>query len=101
MNSLLPAGVSVTVTGAVASNNYNGDGHVTGPGGTSYTLAQLDPANHGTFIKNDTDHSSNEIMMVFTGLTISNISFDFEIFPTAPARRSVVAADPVIQTCRT
>ena len=42
MNSLLPAGTSVTVTGAVASNNYNGDGHVTGPGGTSYTLAQLE-----------------------------------------------------------
>jgi hypothetical protein len=83
MNSLLPAGESVTVTGAVASNNYNGDGHVTGPttGSTSFTLAQLDPANNRTFIKNDTDHSSNEIKMVFSGLTISSISFDFEIFP--------------------
>jgi hypothetical protein len=83
MNSLLPAGESVTVTGAVASNNYNADGHVTGPGNgtSSFTLAQLDPAGHGTFIQNDTGHSSNEIKMVFSGLTISSISFDFEIFP--------------------
>jgi hypothetical protein len=83
MNSLLPAGTFVTVTGAVASNTYNGDGHVTGPGTgtTSFTLAQLDPANNGTFIKNDTGNSSNEIKMVFSGLTIPSISFDFEIFP--------------------
>jgi hypothetical protein len=69
MNSLLPAGASVTVTGAVASNSYNADGHVTGPGFgfTSFTLAQLDPAGHGTFIQNDTGHSSNEIKMVFSG----------------------------------
>jgi len=83
MNSLLPGGESVTVTGAVASNSYNADGHVTGPGNgtSSFTLAQLDPAGHGTFIENDTGHSSNEIKMVFSGLTISSISFDFEIFP--------------------
>jgi hypothetical protein len=83
MNSLLPGGASVTVTGAVASNSYNADGHVTGPGNgtSSFTLAQLDPAGHGTFIENDTGHSSNEIKMVFSGLTISSISFDFEIFP--------------------
>jgi len=83
MNSLLPGGESVAVTGAVASNSYNGDGHVTGSGtgATSFTLARLDSAGHGTFIKNDTDHSSNEIKMVFGGLTISSISFDYEIFP--------------------
>jgi hypothetical protein len=83
MNSLLPGGASVTVTGAIASNSYNADGHVTGPGNgaNSFTLAQLDPAGHGTFIENDTGHSSNEIKMVFSGLTISSISFDFEIFP--------------------
>jgi hypothetical protein len=83
MNSLLPGGASVTVTGAVASNSYNADGHVTGPGNgtSSFTLAQLDPAGHGTFIENDTGHSSSEIKMVFSGLTISSISFDFEIFP--------------------
>jgi PEP-CTERM motif len=83
MNLQLPTGTSVMVTGAIASNTYNGDGHVTGPnpGATSFTLAQLDPANNSTFIKNDTGHSSDEIKMVFSGLTISSISFDFEIFP--------------------
>jgi hypothetical protein len=82
-NTLLPMGASVTVTGAVATNSYTGEGHVTGPGtGTSpFTLAQLDPANNGTFIKNDTGQSSNEIKMVFSGLAISSISFDYEIFP--------------------
>lgn len=81
--ALMPMGASVTVTGAVASSSYNGDGHVTGAGtGTSsFTLAQLDPAGNGTFIQNDTGHSSNEIKMVFSNLTISSISFDYEIFP--------------------
>jgi hypothetical protein len=82
-NVLKPMGASVTVTGAVASNSYNGDGHVTGPnpGTSSFTLAQLDPAGHGTFIQNDTGNSSDEIKMVFSNLTISSISFDYEIFP--------------------
>ena len=82
-NALKPMGSSVTVTGAVASNSYNGDGHVTGPnpGTSSFTLAQLDPAGHGTFIQNDTGNSSDEIKMVFSNLTISSISFDYEIFP--------------------
>jgi hypothetical protein len=37
----------------------------------------------GTFIQNNSEGSpvSNEIKMVFSGLTISSISFDFEIFP--------------------
>jgi PEP-CTERM motif len=91
-NTLLPMGASVTVTGAVASNSYTGEGHVTGPGAgtSSFTLAQIDPAVNGTFIKNDTDHSSNEIKMVFSGLTISSISFDYEIFPdgTCPSLSS-------------
>lgn len=83
MNQLLPVGDSVNVTGAVASDDYNADGHVTGPGtGTSsFTLAQLDPAGHGTFIENNNALSSNEIKMTFSGLTISSVSFDFEIFP--------------------
>jgi hypothetical protein len=83
MNSLLPAGASVVVTGAVASNSYNADGHVTGPGNgtSSFTLAQLDPSGNGTFIQNNTGNSSNEITMVFSGLTIASLSFDYEIFP--------------------
>jgi PEP-CTERM motif len=83
MDSLLPSGSSVVVTGAVASDSYNADGHVTGPGkgSTSFTLAQLDPSGHGTFIENNTGNSSNEITMLFSGLTIASLSFDFEIFP--------------------
>ncbi len=77
MQSSLPAGASVTVTGAVASNSYNGDGYVTGPGNgsTSYTLASMD----GTFIQNQSP--SNDILMKFTGLTLTSVSFDFEVFP--------------------
>jgi hypothetical protein len=88
MNTALGANGSVVVKGAVASNSYTGDGHATGPvTGTrtkhysSYTLAGMDPAGHGTFIMNDTAHSSNDILMTFSGLKISSISFDLEIFP--------------------
>ena len=85
MNTALSGIGSVAVTGAIASNSYNADGHVTGPsshdGANSYTLANLDPAGHGTFIENDTANSHNDILMSFTGITISSISFDLEIFP--------------------
>ena len=85
MNAALTGIGSVAVTGAVASNSYNADGHVTGPsthdGGTSYTLANLDPAGNGSFIENDTANSHNDILMSFTGFTISSVSFDLEIFP--------------------
>jgi PEP-CTERM motif len=85
MNSALAGSGSVTVTGAVGSNSYNADGHVTGPGNgsSSYTLANLDPAHNGTFIMNNSegDPASNDILMSFSGLTISSVSFDLEIFP--------------------
>jgi len=83
MNAALGANGSVTVTGAAGSNSYNADGHVTGPGNgsSSYTLANLDHAGNGTFIQNDTGHSYNDIVMSFGGLTVSSVSFDFEIFP--------------------
>src|SRR6516162_7188359 len=48
---------------------------------TSFTLANMDPAGNGTFIQNDTGRSSNDILMSFSGLTVSSVSFDFEIFP--------------------
>ena len=89
MNTALGASGSVVVKGAVASNSYTGDSHVAGPvtgsgrskSYSSYTLANMDPAGHGTFIMNDTGHSSNDILMTFSGFTISSISFDLEIFP--------------------
>jgi PEP-CTERM motif len=83
MNSALGTNGSVIVTGAVGSNSYNADGHVTGPanGSSSYTLANLDSAGNGTFIQNDTGDAYNDILMSFKGLTISSVSFEFEIFP--------------------
>ncbi len=85
MNTALGADGSVVVAGAVGSNSYDADGHVTGPirdrHYTSYTLADLDSAGNGTFIQNDTSHSHNDILMSFNGFTISSVTFDFEIFP--------------------
>jgi hypothetical protein len=99
MESLLPPGASVVVTGATASNDYNADGYVTGPltvhgtGGSktytenSFTLANLDPSGNGTFIMNNNLAStpvasrSSEIELQFAGLTVSSLSFDLEIFP--------------------
>lgn len=87
MNGQLGANGSVIVTGAVGSNSYTADGHVTGPVTDftphSYTLANLVPAGRGTFIMNNNsgDHPSNDILMSFSGLTIASISFDLEIFP--------------------
>jgi hypothetical protein len=106
MNSVLTAagcvGCSVTVSGGVADQTYNGDGHVTGPGsgssagkksltlGTSEhatassTTSTLD-SSYDTFIANTSDGStqiSQEITLQFkniTGLTIN--SFDYEVFP--------------------
>jgi len=77
----IPGG-SVTVTGAVASNSYTGDGHVVGPcvgsNCTSTTLATTG----GTFIMNN-GPTYNEIKMVFSGLSIYQVSFNLEIFPDA------------------
>ena len=87
MNTQLGSNGSVTVNGAIGSNSYTADGNVTGPVTnhtvTSYTLANLVPAGHGTFIMNNNsgDHPSNDILMSFSGLTIASISFDLEIFP--------------------
>jgi hypothetical protein len=83
MNGKLAAG-SVVVMGAQASNSYTGDGHVVGPGGVSLTLATSDggiPHTNppDTFIDNVS--TSTEISMVFSGLKIYGVSFDYEVFP--------------------
>jgi hypothetical protein len=99
MNALIHADCatcSVTVTGAVADQTYNGDGHVTGPGNgsTSLTLGDSTGATASntnstvgatdTFIANTNDSSgqiSTEITMTFTGFSPTVTSFDYEIFP--------------------
>ena len=89
MNTKLGSNGSVIVTGAIGSNDYNADGHVTGPVNrftvNSYTLANLDPAGNGTFIMNNSggNPASNDILMSFSGLTVASVSFDLEIFPDA------------------
>jgi hypothetical protein len=87
INSKLSGGASVVVSGSVASNSYNGDGHVVGPGngGTSLTLGTSDGgaahlSTKDLFITNIAN-SSTEIKMVFTGLSILSVGFDYEIFP--------------------
>jgi hypothetical protein len=87
INSKLGAGQSVVVSGAVASNSYNGDGHVVGPGNgsTSLTLGTSDGSTSHLSTKDlfitNIANSSTEIKMVFTGLSILSVSFDYEIFP--------------------
>ena len=91
----------VTVTGAVADKTYTGDNHVVGPGTGSHagkkslTLGNTDGATASnansvlnssldTFLANTSDKSSqisSEIVMQFSGLFITGISFDYEIFP--------------------
>jgi hypothetical protein len=86
MNNKLGAAGSVIVAGSQASNAYTGDGHVVGPGNgsTSLTLATSDGTTQhlstkDTFIDNIS--SSTEISMIFSGLKIYGVSFDYEIFP--------------------
>lgn len=70
------SGVGVTVSGALATNQYNGEGHVVGPTLGSDTFVM----NNGFGIGAG---SSNSFTLTFTGLTITSISFDWEIFPNA------------------
>jgi hypothetical protein len=97
MDSVLACAACVTVTGAVADQTYNGDGHVTGPGtgSKSLTLGDSEGATASnttpaigatdTFIANTNDSSgqvSQQITIQFkniVGLTITG--FDYEIFP--------------------
>lgn len=90
-------GCSVTVEGAVADQNYTADGNVVGPReGDQYDSLTLGDSNGATssngtwnsspdtFIANTSDSGSQvstEISLMFTGLTISSLSFDYEIFP--------------------
>jgi hypothetical protein len=95
-NQLVAAGCtgcSVTVTGAVVDTTYSGDGHVVGPNGKSLTLGNSNGATNNAvtpnsgydnFLANTTngsDQISDEISLVFHGLSVTGLSFDFEIFP--------------------
>jgi hypothetical protein len=106
MTGLLGTGKSVTVTGAIADQNYNGDGHVVGPcmkngnvvncttpGSTpvSVTLGTSDGTtqhlgSYDTFLMNNSPATT--IGMTFAGLKIYSVSFDYEIFPDGTCQTS-------------
>jgi PEP-CTERM motif len=92
MDGIIGCSLCVTVTGAVADKTYNGEGNVVGPTGTSTTLGNTThaannsatPGSTDTFIANTNDSSgqiSQEISLSFAGMTITSVSFDYEIFP--------------------
>lgn len=95
MNGILAAtgGGTVSVSGAglsanstIVTNSYNGEGHVTGPGGVSITLGTTDGGvGHGG--PNDNflyTFTGSSIIMSFTGIApVTGVSFDYEIFPNA------------------
>jgi hypothetical protein len=98
MNGVLAAqgcvGCSVVIgAGAVVDTTYSADGHVVGTSSKSLTLGTSDGAannavapgaNTDAFLANTNNNggsSTDRITMVFTGLSITDISFDYEIFP--------------------
>ncbi|MFI5399133.1 MAG: PEP-CTERM sorting domain-containing protein [Candidatus Binatia bacterium] len=80
---------TVTVTGAVGEQSYNGDNHVVGPGAVSETLGTSDGGVHhngaqDTFITNvGGETSGNDRITMKFSFPIYSVSFDFEIFPDA------------------
>jgi hypothetical protein len=117
MNSQLLAG-SVAVAGAIANSGYTGDNKVnqvlnssTGSGTIYGTLAHMADVNDAgktagkfystlnhVFLMNDnfgglsapSAAKSLSFTMAFTGITISSISFDWEIFPNATCQNNAV-----------
>jgi len=95
----------VTVTGAVADQTWDGDGHVVGPNGQPLTLGTSNNATSNssqtptgvlgtsnnlisgsvdTFIANTSDAGtqiSNEFYIKFNFAITGTVSFDYEIFP--------------------
>lgn len=109
MDGIIGCANCVTVTGAVADQTYNGEGHVTGPGtagnksSVSLTLGTSDGAGasnrnssidknaagqvaYDTFLANTNDSShqisSQIVIKISSGYALNGIiSFDYEIFP--------------------
>jgi hypothetical protein len=90
-NALHSAGfatASATVSGALATATYNGEGHVVGETlGTSDGPTPTHHSGNDTFIINDDfgvyGSASHSFTITFTNLTIYALSFDWEIFPDA------------------
>jgi len=93
--------------GAVVDRTYNGEGYVVGPtngtsvvsetlgdtppatsftnGNSTYDYSTVSAGYNNSFLANTTDYGShqisNQITLLFTGLTITAASFNYEIFP--------------------
>jgi len=86
LTAQLGAGKSVTVTGALATNDWNADTNTRLIGGLiSNTLAG---STGNTYLINSngqegTSGSSPDILMSFSGFTVSSVTFTLEIFPDA------------------
>jgi hypothetical protein len=89
-------GCSVSVAGAVSDQGYTGEGNVVGPtsghtvspvtlGNTNgATGNNASPGSTDTFLANTADNSSqvaSQITLIFSGLQVASVSFDYEIFP--------------------
>lgn len=92
MNTKLPSGSTVAVSGALATAKYNGEGHVVGD-----TLGTSDGGVHHNgspdiFIINNNfaigASASDQFSMMFTNYTITALSFDWEIFPDNTCSKS-------------
>jgi hypothetical protein len=111
------AGASVDVIGAVTDRSYDGDDHAvgpcappspaTGPCATGSTVRPLTlgtsdgwnelgdpirsgPNNYDTFIRNTPQGAGingDRFTMIFSGVTIDQVSFDWQIFPDANCQR--------------
>jgi hypothetical protein len=81
VNTIHPGG-KVSVTGAVASTTYTGDGHVVGPVNgkkvSSYTLFNMD---HSPFLMNSAATGKDDRITLSFSFKIYKVSFDYEIFP--------------------
>ncbi|MDQ2918192.1 MAG: hypothetical protein M3R40_13745 [Pseudomonadota bacterium] len=104
MNGVLDAALglgtsTVSVSGALATSTYNGEGHVNGDTlGTSNGGVHDAPAYTDRFIMNDDfkiygSTAADRFSFTFTGFYIYSVSFDWEIFPdaTCPASTSSTA----------
>ena len=96
---------SVAVTGAVATQNYNGEGHVIATNGVAKTLGNTDAGaltlRMDTFIVNNNfglvqntstaaatgGVKSDFFTMKFSNFFVTSISFDYEIFPSASCQK--------------
>jgi hypothetical protein len=103
---LIGSGSTATVTGAIATGNYNADGFEfgqtlgTSDGATSYSDATHPSlATPDEFLMNNNfpvlgGPASDSIRVVFSNLALATVSFDWEIFPDNGCSSTYCATHP-------